>query len=162
MREQLEFVGYSLGYGFKLYKRKLIEPDSLCVLVIQNHGKLRRVTFESETGNVREAHQKAVDFLRDLEHSQSGYDMASLTYDGLISCAPDQQKSDALICQLFTLDSYANRRFIQCYIKDDRGFKLKDKPFDNGGWEEEPDSSIVYASLLQGLESQIVSFADHH
>ena len=152
MIEILALIGFSLGYSVNLYQKESVEIDTLCLLVIQHGDNRRFLTFESE--DIRSSHQKATDYLRRLEEGE-GYDMATITYDGYIT--RDGNREEALISQVFTLNSYADRRFGQIYLRKDGKLELEGKPFSGGDWNfstlnAADAQEIVFQSMLQEIE----------
>ncbi len=141
-----ELIGFSMGFGFN----ELLKGNQVCILVIKTEAKLKIMCFEDDDNNIRNSHHKAIDYLRQLEYKNEWYDKATLTYDGYLTT--NGEKNDALITRIFSLDTHANRRVAQRYIKKTYEIQLKDDLFFGGDWDFE---TIEQSKLIERMNREI-------
>jgi hypothetical protein len=127
----LEFCGYALGFSFNLYACHLIPEDTLCEVVVLQEGRKHYRAFQSD--NLNDSHEAARHYLFNLELTE-GFDIASLVFDGYSRTVGEVEKVESLILQLFTLDSYANRRIVYPYERVRGEIMPLDSPQLIGDW----------------------------
>lgn len=152
MQEILQFTGYALAYAFNLYAKHLVKEDSLCLTVVRQEDDILYHTFEGDS--IRLQHQAATDMLREIE-SSSGYDVAVLVFDCYFR-QKGQPEKEALMAQVFTLDSYANRRVVYPYTRIKGETIPLEMPILVGEWDESlftPGSQWAAAGICDYLES---------
>jgi hypothetical protein len=130
----LEFCGYALGFSFNLYVCHLIPEDTLCEVVVLQDGEKHFRAFQSD--NLNDSHKAARHYLFDLELNE-GFDIAALVFDGYSRTVGETEKKESLILQLFTLDSYANRRIVYPYERIRGEIMPLDSPGLIGDWGDQ-------------------------
>lgn len=134
MNELLQFAGQSLAYGFNLYVEQQVEVDKLCLVAVSQQNKVRYLTFESD--HLSKSHQAARESLRAIER-ETGYDIATLTYDIYYRNDDMPEKQDALVTQIFTLDSVADRRVVYLFTRVSGAVIPVRPPFLIGDWDKQ-------------------------
>lgn len=148
MEELLHFVGHSLAYALDLYASNLVKPDSLCLGAVKREGRIQYLTYQEASIDV--CHSSARKTLFQMENN-GGYEMAVIVYDGYLRDRDSEERNEALLAQVFTLDTFADRRAVYRYTRKDNAYTPLRAPQLYGDWDYEQEE-VDEIHLSKGVD----------